>query len=129
MARFRDMSLYIILAIYHNPKYLKYCIYHISLLLPEIARFVEGKFGKTLLLDNAGYYYRQIRKKASFVFWTCEELESDISNRRPCPARATTEGAYVVCWNGVHNHPVNEAKLQGSASSSGFGLKIRKDLK
>jgi len=82
----------------------------------EIARFVEGKFGKTLLLDNAGYYYRQIRKKASFVFWTCEELESDISNRRPCPARATTEGAYVVCWNGVHNHPVNEAKLQGSAS-------------
>ena len=98
-----------------------------SNLIPEIARFVEGKFGKTLLLDNAGYYYRQIRKKGSFVFWTCEDLESEIGDRRPCPARATTDGIHVVCWNGLHNHPVNEAKL--SSSSYGFGLKIRKDLK
>ena len=84
---------------------------------PEMGRFVESKFGNTLLLDKAGYVYlvKNKMKKNAKIHWACREFKKE-----KCYAKATTEGIYVTKWQGEHNHPVRPAQLQNYGRKYGI---------
>ena len=65
----------------------------------EEAVFMRSKFGNAVLMDKLGYVYRSNLKKESRMYWRCRDYE-----RFKCNARAVTEGFYVTCWTGSHNH-------------------------
>ena len=76
---------------------------------PEMGRFVESKFGNTLLLDKEGFVYlvKHKMKNSSKIHWACREFKKE-----KCYAKALTEGIYVTRWKGEHNHPLRPVKLQ-----------------
>jgi hypothetical protein len=84
---------------------------------PEMGRFVESKFGNTLLLDKAGYVYlvKNKMKKNAKIHWACREFKKE-----KCYAKATTEGIYVTKWQGEHNHPIRPAQLQNYGRKYGI---------
>ena len=59
----------------------------------EIGRFIESKFGNSLLMDKAGYTYRANRKRNSKIYWMCRE--NKIRGLK-CPAKAVTQGVYII---------------------------------
>ena len=65
----------------------------------EEAVFMRSKFGNAVLMDKLGYVYRSNLKKESRMYWRCRDYE-----RFKCNARAVTDGFYVMCWTGTHNH-------------------------
>ena len=74
-----------------------------------MGRFVESKFGNTLLLDNAGYVYlvKHKSKTCAKIHWGCRDFKKE-----KCYAKALTDGIHVIKWKGFHNHPVRPVKLQ-----------------
>ena len=46
---------------------------------PEMGRFVESKFGNTLLLDKAGFVYlvKHKMKNSSKIHWACREFKKE----------------------------------------------------
>ena len=75
----------------------------------EMGKFIESKFGNTLLVDNAGYVYNVKMKYShnSRIHWSCREYP-----KQKCYAKALTDGIYVVHWKGEHIHPPRNLKLQ-----------------
>ena len=65
----------------------------------EEAVFMRSKFGNAVLMDKLGYVYRSNLKKESHMYWRCRDYE-----RFKCNAQAVTDGFYVMCWTGTHNH-------------------------
>ena len=70
----------------------------------EMAKFTTNRKGNPQLVDTAGYEYSKNRINASGdkIYWICSRHKT-----LKCPARATTEGNYVIKSIGQqcqHNH-------------------------
>ena len=52
-----------------------------------------------MLLDSEGNTYRKNNSIYERIHWRCSKYKG-----LKCPARATTEGNFVVKWVGEHNH-------------------------
>merc|ERR1712079_190442 len=59
----------------------------------EVAKFVQNRFGGTLLLypGAGGYVYTKNARNGSTTYWLCRSNK----DKDPCKARATTDGNYV----------------------------------
>ena len=75
----------------------------------EIGRFIESKFGNSLLMDKAGYIYRANRKRNSKIYWMCRE--NKIRGLK-CPAKAVTQGVYIIGLSEQHIHQPTEPQKQ-----------------
>ena len=64
-----------------------------------MARFTTSAHGNPMLLDSEGNTYRKNNSTNERIHWRCSKYKS-----LKCPARATTEGNFVVKWVGEHNH-------------------------
>ena len=65
----------------------------------EVARFTTSAYGNPMLLDSEGNTYRKNNSIYERIHWRCSKYKG-----LKCPARATTEGNFVVKWIGEHNH-------------------------
>ena len=82
----------------------------------EEAKFSESSRGKPQLLDKNGQLYNKnyespkIGKYGQRIWWVCREYkrQQNVGSQKKCPARAITEGKYVVQWGMEgrfeHNH-------------------------
>ena len=68
-----------------------------------MANFIPSAQGNPMLVDSGGYMYqRHIGRSVTNwykIAWRCSK-----HRRGKCPARASTEGNYVVKLIGEHNH-------------------------
>ena len=70
-----------------------------------MATFTSSAYGNPMLVDSQGYIYQRhitTRQSANKIHWRCSK-----HRRGGCPARATTEGDYVINKAGQHNHLPN----------------------
>lgn len=85
----------------------------------EVGRFIESKYGNSLLLDSAGYVYRINRKRNRKIYWVCRETR--IKGFK-CPAKATTNGIYITNLSEKHNHDPTEEQKQNYDRK--YGVKL-----
>ena len=80
----------------------------------EVAKFVESKHGKLMLLNVDGHVFNTVRKNVdgTKVYWRCRENRRKIqSGESKCLAKAITKGFQVISWTGEHNHDVATIQL------------------
>ena len=71
-------------------------------LIPDKAQFTKSSRGKPALVDERGFIYHKHKNSkihSSKIYWSCEK-----SRRQKCPARATTDGFYIIRYLNDHNH-------------------------
>ena len=73
-------------------------------MISDAARFIKGSKDGLVLVDKEGYFYYKAKNSKSDskkIFWRCKEK---YSKKHLCPARATTNGFYIVKYLNEHDH-------------------------
>ena len=65
----------------------------------EMAKFTTSRKGNLKLVDTAGYEYTKQHASGIKIYWICSKYKS-----LKCPARATTEGNFVIKSVRQHIH-------------------------
>ena len=86
----------------------------------EVAKFIQTKNGNKLLYSE-GYVYSRNGGNVdeSKIYWQCRNK----NKKERCPARAVTDGDYVIDQKGVHIHPANILQSDGHQGKSDLFLK------
>ena len=62
-----------------------------------------------MLLDRNGQGFTSEKKHGVRTYWQCcESRKQSKRYQEKCPARATTEGIYIISWRCEHNHPFED---------------------